>query len=67
MAMLATDAVARCPRDGRGVYLPTPEQIQQICAEIRAKWSDDERERRSIRKSNLPVSLMTVRVSAFRR
>lgn len=46
----------------RAVYLPTPEEIRQACLEIQAGWSDAERERRSLLKTEA-IEPKVVRVS----
>lgn len=47
-----------CERDD--VYLPTPQEIQELCAEIQANWTEAERTRRSRgqagRQRSVPVS-----------
>lgn len=37
--------------DDQGSYLPTPSQIAETCAEIRAEWSDATRQRRNAEPS----------------
>lgn len=47
-----------CERDD--VYLPSPEEIRQMCAEIQSSWSEAERARRARgqagRQRTVPVS-----------
>lgn len=42
-------------------YLPTPEQLEQRCRDVRAKWSDEETEkRRTPRERRVPWQVSTV-------
>jgi len=63
--MIATEAAMdfhqknlECERDD--VYLPSPEEIRELCAEIQAGWTEAERARRARgqagRQRTVPVS-----------
>lgn len=47
MENFTTSKVVNDCDDRDGTYLPSPEEIQQTCAEIQASWSESDRLRRA--------------------
>lgn len=68
--MMVTDTLTTRPRldeaslananEREDVYLPDPEEIQRICAEIQSEWTEAERARRARgqagRQRSIPVA-----------